>query len=135
MKSIRNTFNMLSGITARHNRALRDISDWTEGVKSFLTSYDLYGGSGFDRLLKKIGEAKFDLTAIAYNGRPLIDKAGNIKSKEIVMPIRELVDNLESLRRYLMKPSIQSERLEQGIRNLRTSFEKLRDTLASTEYM
>lgn len=135
MKSILNTFNLLSGITSRHNRSLREVNDWTEGIKSFLTTYDLYGKPGFDTLLKNIGEAKFDLTSIAYNGRPLVARAKNIKTEGITTQVKDLVDTLESLRRYLMKPSIQSERLAQGIRNLRASFETLRDALAKTEYM
>jgi hypothetical protein len=135
MKSILNTFNLLSGITSRHNRALAEVKDWTESVKYFLTTYDLYGKPGFDTLLKKIGNAKFDLTSIAYNGRPMVARAKNIKVEGITKQVKDLVDNMESLRRYLMKPSIQSDRLAKGIRNLRSSFETLRDVLAKTEYM
>jgi hypothetical protein len=135
MKSIFSTFNLLSGITSRHNRALREVNEWTVSVKYFLTTYDLYGKPGFNTLLKKIGNAKFDLTSIAYNGRPMVARARNIKVKGITTQVKDLVDNLDSLRRYLMKPSIQSDRLAQGIRNVRSSFETLQDALVKTEYL
>jgi len=135
IKAISRTFNLLSGRTGRYNRTLRIIKEWSAKVQALLETYELYEGSDFKKLLKNTGEAKFDLTAIAYNGRPLVARAVKIKDKEILKSIADLVDEVESIRRYLMNPSIQVERLGQGIHNLRSSFELLQNALSKTEYM
>jgi hypothetical protein len=135
MSSLKSRLNVLTGASTRHNKALREINDWTEAIQSVLTSYDLYGNSGPDTLLSKSGQAKFDLTSLSYKGRPLIERAGKIKGPEITKLIHDVVDCVESLRRLMIHPSLQMERVKQGTVNLRSSYEKLHDALATIEYL
>ena len=127
--------NVLSGTTARHNKTLREVRDWTGTVQKFLSSYDLYGSTDYSTLLGNIGDAKFDLTALAYNGRPLITKAGRIKGQEIEPLIIEIITSVENLRRYLIHPSLQSEKVSNTVLNLRSSYENLQETLTTIELM
>lgn len=134
MKAIFSTFKWLSGKTARYNRTLRSIKDWAGTVQAWLTTYDLHDGADFNTLLKNAGDAKFDLTAIAYKGRPLMDEAVKIKEKGIATLIAEVVVEAESIRRYLMSPSMQLESLRKEIPDLRSLFETLQHLLEKTEY-
>ena len=135
MSSLKSRLNVLTGASTRHNKALREINDWTEAVQNVLTSYDLHGNSGPDTLLSKSGQAKFDLTSLAYKGRPLIERAGRIKGPDISPLLHDVVDCVESLRRLMIHPSMQMERVNQGTVNLRSSYEKLHDALATIEYL
>jgi hypothetical protein len=104
-------------------------------VQKFLTLYDLYGSPNFDSLSKNIGEAKFDLTAIAHKARPLIHTAKNIKSPQVSPLITELSTSVENLRRALIVPSIHDEELSEVVQRLLASFEKLQDALSAAEYI
>jgi hypothetical protein len=134
LKAISRTFSRLSGKTARYNRTLRSIKDWAVTVQDWLTTYGVHEGSDFSTLLKNTGDAKFDLTAIAFKGRPLIGEAAQIKEKAIATLVADIVVEVERLRRYLMNPSMQLESLRKGIPDLRSLFETLQHLLANTEY-
>ena len=134
-EAISGVLNLLSGATTRHNKALREVSEWSGTIQKFLTVYYLYAGSSFSLLLENIGHAKFDLTAIAYKGRPLINRARKIKGDKISPLVSEILDSVENLRRYLLDPALQSKRISKTVINLRTSYEKLKDTLAEIKLM
>ena len=127
--------NLLSGTTTRYNKALREVSEWSGTIQKFLTVFDLYGSSNLSLLLKNIGDAKFDLTAIAYKGRPLINMARKIKGQQISPLVSEILDSVENLRRYLLNPTLQNKKINETIINLRTSYEKLKDMLSKIELM
>ena len=135
MNSIIKTFNLLTGRTSRHNRTLRLIKDWAAKVQELLTTYELCDTTDFKKLLGNTGDAKFDFTSVSYNGRPLINKSAVIKGSEISRLLADIVDATDSIRRYLMNPAMQIERLGKGVHNLCLSFEFLRDVLSRTEFM
>jgi hypothetical protein len=135
MNSIIKTFNLLTGRTSRYNRTLRLVRDWAAKVQEVLTTYELIDSTDFKKLLQDTGDAKFDLTSISYKGRPLINKANVIKDRDISRLVADIVDETDSIRRYLMNPSLQIDRLGKGVRNLCVSFKFLRDELSRTEYM
>jgi hypothetical protein len=126
--------NYLTGISKRHNRALRDVRDWAATVQRFLTRYDLYGSPNFDSLFKDINEAKLDLTTIAYRARTLIKTGNDVKGQKISPLMVSLVTNVENLRRALINPSLHETRLGEDILSLLMSFEKLQETLSDVEY-
>ena len=134
-EKITGIFNVLTGASSRHNRALREVSEWAATVQKFLNGYDLYGKTTPEVLIDKIGEAKIDLTSIAYNGRPLMDTAKKMKGPDISPLVSNIITSVENLRRFLIKPTVQSEKVTDSIKNLRSSYEKLRDTLAKIELM
>lgn len=118
---------------------MRDVKDWTTTVQRFFSTYDLYGNPSFDSLFINIGEAKFDLTAIAYRARLLIKTANNIKGQhkgQQVSPLNaELTDRVEDLRRALINPSLRDAKVSQVTPGLLMSFEKLQDAISDIEYM
>lgn len=129
------TLNSLTGISARHNRALRDVRDWTATVQRFLAVYNLYGRPAFDSLFKNAGEAKVDLIAIGYKARPLIEKAKNIKGKQVSPLVAALTENAENLRRALSSPSLRYTTARKAIPGFLRSFEELQDALSDIEYL
>ncbi len=133
LRVISDILNSVTGTSKRHNRALHDVEDWIITVQSFLNTYDTYGSRTFDALIENIGKAKIDLTAIYYKSRFLVNKAKNIKDKQVLPLIEEITKNVGNLRRSLGNPLLQ-DTLTEAILGLRTSFEKLRDALSDIEY-
>lgn len=134
LRILSNTFNLLTGISARHNRALRDVRDWVITVQIFISEYNLYDSTNLKSLLKNSGKAKFDLTAIAYKARPLIKTANNIKGTDVSPLIAELNDHVENMRRILIHRSLQKGKLNTVITSLRASFKKLSEAISDIEY-
>jgi hypothetical protein len=134
LKTLSNTFNLLTGISGRHNRALRDVRDWAITVQMFISEYNLYDSTDFNSLLTNSGKAKFDLTAIAYKARPLIKRAKKIKSTDVLSLITELNDNIENMRRILLNRALQENKLNTIVPSLCDSFEKLSETISDIEY-
>jgi hypothetical protein len=125
----------LAGVTGRHNRALRELNDWAGAVNKFLKTYGLEADAGIDILLENSGDAKFDLTVIATKGRTMMATAGKIRKKRLPSMVAGIVDSVESIRRYLINPALQKERLRRGIINLRSSTEELQKTLEEIDYL
>jgi len=96
--------------------------------------YGLAEGGDLAPLLGNIGGAKFDLTGIAYTGRPMIKKAGKIIGFDFTVLIRALVENVENLRLILIRPSLQEERLEQAVSSLNRSFDNLDIAITGTGF-
>lgn len=128
-------FNVVTGASGRHNKALREVIDWAAAVQKFLTTFELYGNSNYSVLLDNVGNAKFDLTGIGYNGRPLVSVASKIKGADVSSMISDVINGVETLRRFLIHPDKQEEKVDDSVDNLRLAYEKLRDTLDSLEYM
>ncbi len=133
LRALLDTLNSLTGISTRHHKALRDAKDWARTVQRFLTMHNLYGSSNFDSLFENIGEAKVDLTTITHRARPLIKTATNIKGKQVSPLIVEIADDIESLRRALINPSLHDATLSKVILRLRMSFERLQEALSEIE--
>jgi hypothetical protein len=125
----------MAGVTVRHNRALRDVNDWAETVKQFFRAYGLDENTGIEKLLANSGDVKFELTEIVYKGRLLISQAGKLKNKKIALMIAGIIDSMESIRRYLINPALQRERLSRGVANLLSLFKTFQNTLKEIEYV
>jgi hypothetical protein len=125
----------LLGINARHNRVLDEVKDWTKTVARFLAKYGLDESDGTDKLLEESGDVKFELTEIVYKGRPLVSRADKLRDKAVLLMVAEIIEYAESLRRYLISPALQRERLDQAAIDLRSSLETLKKTLAGIEYL
>jgi len=135
LKVLSNTFNSLTGRSARHNRALRDITDLLAEIQRFYSIYNLQEGSPkFESLLAKIGYAKFDLTNLAYHTRPMIKTSKDIKGEKISPIIDEISNELEDLRRALMNPALRKTHLRKAISELHKSVTNLQDKLSKIEY-
>lgn len=133
--SITGMFNVVTGASGRHNKALRDVEEWAASVQKFLTTYDLYGNSSYAVLLDNVGSAKFDLTGIAYNGRPLINTARKIKGTDMESVVSDVITGMENLRRLLIEPYKQEETVDDSVHYLRIAYEKLRDTISQLDYL
>jgi len=129
------TFNSLTGRRKRHNRALRDVTDWSAAIQEFLSRYNLQeGSSNFDSIFENIGEVKFDLTTITYRTREIVKTAKNVKGTRISPLIEEILDDLEDTRRALINPALASATLSKDIPKVYESLKKLQDAISDIEY-
>jgi hypothetical protein len=128
-------FNLLTGRTLRHNRALRNTRDWAATIQEFLSEYQLGGDSNISFLLENARKADFDLVAIAHKGNLLIKPVSRIVDKQVVPRLIEVVNEIENMRRALMSPALRSARLPEVVSRLRVSFEKLQEKLSVIEYL
>jgi len=128
-------FNVVTGASGRHNKALREVNDWAATVQKFLNTYELYGNTSYIKLLDTVGSAKFDLTGIAYNGRPIIETSRKIKGADVSTMVSEVITGVEILRRYLIHPDKQEEKVDDSVDSLRASYEKLQDTLSQMDLL
>jgi hypothetical protein len=86
-------------------------------------------------LLENVGNAKFDLTGLAYNGRPLVNVAAKIKGADVASMLTDVITGLESLRRFLINPEMQTDKVIDSADNLRVTYEKLQETIDNTDYL
>jgi hypothetical protein len=134
-EAISGMFNVVTGASGRHNKALREVNDWAATVQKFLNTYELFGSSSYTALLDNVGSAKFDLTGIAYNGRPVIDIARKIKGADVAQMISDVIASVENLRRFLIHPDKQEEKVDDSVDNLRASYEKLQETISQIDLL
>ena len=135
LKVLSDTFNSLIGRSGRHNKALRDITDLLAEIQRFYSIYNLQEESSkFESLLSKIGDAKFDLTNLAYHTRPMIKSSKDIKGEKFSPIIDEILSELENLRRALMNPALRKTHLRKTVSELHKSVTNLRDKLSEIEY-
>ena len=135
LRALTDAWKVMTGISTQHNRALRDVKDWASAVHEFLSTYGLNGDYSHDSLSDNIGDMKFDLTAVAYKGRPLIKAAKKIRGKQISPLIVKLDESLENFRRVLVNPAMRANKLNEAVAGLRSSFEELQNALADIEYL
>lgn len=135
LTALLNTFNSLTGISRRHNQALRDVADWSTTVQAFLLKYNLKEGSfNLGSVLENIGEAKFDVTTITHRARDVSAVAKNIKGTMISPLIKEIIDEFGNIRRALINPALGITILRQDIPKLHESFKKLKDSISAIDY-
>ena len=135
LTALLNTFNSLTGISRRHNQALREITDWSATIQAFLLRYNLKeGSSNLSSIFENIGDAKFDVTTITHRARDVIAVDKNIKGTKISPLIREIIDDFGNIRRALINPALGITILRQDIPKLHESFKKLKDSISAIEY-
>jgi hypothetical protein len=136
MSKMGSIFNRMTGAAARHNRALDEVKDWLETVERFLVGYGLIeDGADLSLLLGNSGDAKFDLTGISYTGRGIAARSGDVRDKRVTPMLTEIINNVETIRRCLMNPSLQAERLSGSVEAMRASFQELQEMLGEIEYL
>ncbi len=134
-KKIVNVFNLLTGRTLRHNRALRNTRDWATTVQEFLSEYQLGDNLNISFLLKNPSQADFDLVTLAHNGNLLIKPALKIRDRQVLPHLIEVINDIVSMRRALMSPALRSTRLPEVVSRLCASYEKFQERLSAIEYI
>jgi hypothetical protein len=133
LRAFLDTFNSLAGISAQHNKALRDVKDWAENLQKFLSAYNLDERAIFNSLVERVGEVKVELVTLTHRARTLTKTAKNIKGKKVSPIIKEIITSLETLRVTLINPHMYDEMLSKDILILYTSYKKLQNTLSEIE--
>jgi hypothetical protein len=127
--------NSLTGRRVRHNRALRDVTEWSSTVQELLTEYNLHEeGSNLSPVLENVGKVQFELTSITHKARGIIQIAHNIKGAKVSPLVIEITDELESVRRALIKPALSTPNLIKALTELRSSLLKLNGAISGIEY-
>ncbi|NIN34955.1 MAG: hypothetical protein GTO60_07585 [Gammaproteobacteria bacterium] len=134
LKAFSDLFDSLTGRAQRHNRALRDVIDWSTTIHDFLTKYNVEESRSLDLILEHIGEVKFDLTNIAYKARAIIPISKHIKGRKVSSLIEEIMRNLEEFRIQLIRPDLNRTRLVRLLPRICELFKNLQDLLLETEY-
>ena len=135
LKGLLDTFISLTGRSRRHNKALRDVTEWLATLQEFFTKYNLpEAGSNLDPILENMGEANFELTNIKYRAHGIIKTAPNIKGSKISPLINEIIDELDGVRRAFINLAFDHTILIKVIAELQNSFKKLQDAISEIEY-
>jgi len=133
LKFLVGLWDLLTGRRAYHNWALRNVNDWSDTVKKFLSGYRLDGVSGTDYLVEHLSTVNVDLISMAYKGNSLVKPAEKIKGGQVSPLLIKVVDEIENTRRALMNPALRSTTLPSVVSRLRVSFDKLREKLSTIE--
>jgi len=135
LKGLLDTCSALTGRSGRHNKALRDVTEWLETIQKFTTEYNLQKEDpNLDSVLDNIGKAKFELTNIKYRAGGIIKTAPNIKGLKASPLINEIIDELDDFRRALINPSLGHTVLVRVIPELRNSLKNIQDAMSKIEY-
>lgn len=135
LKGLLDTCNALTGISGRHNKALREVTEWLATIQEFFKEYNLQEeGPRLDSVLENIGKVKFELTNIKYKAGGITKIASNIKGTKISPLISEIIDELEDFRRALINPALGYTILVKVIPELHNSFKNLQDAISEIEY-
>ena len=135
LESLLYTFNSLTGRSRRHNRALRDVTEWLSTIQELFTKYNLHeGGSNLDSILENRGRIQFELISITYKARGIIKIARNIKGVKVSPIVNEIIKELEDVRIALINTALSHPRLIKAIPELRDSSRKLEDAISEIEY-
>jgi hypothetical protein len=137
MSRMGSIYNRLTGAAGRHNRALREVTDWEESVEKFLVAYKLLKGkSAAAGLMENSGDAKFDITGLLHKGRVMVVTARDVKDKRVAPLVAGIVEAMDGIRRSMMSPAMQKEKLAGAlVVELRENFEALRGALAEISYL
>ena len=135
LKVISNTFNSLTGRSWRHNKALRETTDLLDEIQEFYSNYKLQeGNSDLKPLMENIGYAKFDLTNLTYHIRPMVGTAKDIIGVKVSPAMKQILSQIEDLRRALMDPALRRTQLREAISELHESVADVQHKLSEIEY-
>ena len=121
--------NLLTGWNSRHNRALREITDLSHAIDEFIAEYripaDIFGN---------IGKARIDITSIAYQTRTKMKVAKQIRGKRIAPLVKQLNNNLETVREDIYTTKRGKEYLREDLSNLNNALRVLTDSISDISY-
>lgn len=133
LRIIPDILNWLTGKSARHNRALRDIRDWADTVEKFIADYKLRDSMDAGILAGNVSQANFDLIALSHKGNNLAAAANRISQPEISPLLIQVIGEIENTRRALMNPTFRTTTLPGVVSRLCVSFEKFQDRLSKID--
>ena len=127
--------NLFTRRNERHNHALREITDLSGTIENFLAKYKLQEKSSDLRLISEnIGQAKIDVTTIAYKTRTRIKIAKDIKGKDLPPLLEEVHSDLEMFKRALFNPTLGKAVLRDVVSKLRESSKQLISVVSNIDY-
>ncbi len=119
----------------RHNRALSEIRDLSVSIKEFFVKYSLQEKKpDFRLILESIGQAKIDVTTIAYRTRTRIKIAKDIKGRDLPPLLEEVHSDLEMVKRALFNPTLANTVLSEVVSKLHKSFKQLINEVSNVDY-
>ena len=87
-----------------------------------------------ESLIENIGYAKFDLTNLTYHIRPMGETAKDIIGVKASPAMKQILNQIEDLRRALMDPALRRTQLRKVISELHESVADLQHKLSEIEY-
>jgi len=133
LESVLSTFNLLTGRSRRHNKSLREVTEWLSNLQRILTEFDLHEeGFALDTMLENIGKVRLELIRITYRSHEIIKISRKIKGVNVI--VNEIIDQLENFRRYLDYPELNSSKLIDTISEVRNYIFQLEDVISEIEY-
>jgi len=133
LKSLLFTFNSLTGRSRRHNKSLRDITEWSYTIQNILTEFDLHEKEfNLDTMLGDIGKVRLGIIRIIYRSHEIIKIARNVKGAKVL--VNEIIGQLEDFRRYLDYPDLNRSKIINSISEVQNSLLHLKDLISEIEY-
>ena len=127
--------NLFTRRDERHNRALSEIRDLSVAIEEFFVKYRLQEEKpDFRLILQNIGQAKIDVTTIAYKTRTGIKIAKDIKGKDLPPLLEEVHSDLEMVKRALFNPKLANTVLSEVVSKLHKSFKQLINEVSNVDY-
>ena len=127
------TFNSLTGRSRRHNKSLREVTEWSSTIQEIMTEFKIHEeGFNLDTMLEDIGKLKLELIRITYRSSEIIKIARKVKGVNIL--VNEIIGQLEDFRRYLDYPDLNRSKLINTISEVQNSLFQLKDVISEIEY-
>lgn len=127
--------NLFTGRNERHNHALSEIRDLSKALEKFLVKYSLQEKSSDPRLIfENTGQAKIDVTTIAYRTRTKTKIARDIKSKALPPLLEAVHSDLELLKRALLNPTLGKTAVRDTVFKLHNSSHQLINEVSNIDY-
>jgi hypothetical protein len=118
-----------------HNHVLNEMRDLSKAIEEFLVKYNLQEKQ-FDSkfILESIGQARIDVTTVAYKTLTRIKIVKGIKSKNLPTLLEEVHNNLEMLKRALFNPTLGNAAVDEVVPKLYESSTQLINEVSSIAY-
>ncbi len=133
LESLLSKFNSLTGRSRRHNKSLRDVTEWASTLQEILTEFDLYEEDfDLDTMLENIGKVRLELIRITYRSHEIIQISRKVKGVNVI--VNKIIGQLEDFRRYLDYPDLNRSKLIKAISEVQNSISQLKDVISEIEY-
>ena len=121
--------NTVTGSTARHNHALKEIKELLGALKEFLETYRTP-----ENVFENMGMARTEITTLMYRIRVEGKTFRNIKAKRLMPLVSDVYSSLESVRVDIYNPQKGKYGLTESLSHLNDSFHALADVISGIEY-